>query len=131
VRRTFARAELELNEKSLYERLGGEPAVEAAVDVFYRKVLGDELISHHFEDVDMARQREKQKAFLSFAFGGPAYGTGPGLRAVHARLKLTEPDFDAVMGHLGATLVELKVPAELIKEAARIALSVKDDVLNR
>lgn len=116
---------------SLYERIGGEPAVEAAVDVFYRKVLGDDRISHHFEDVDMNRQRQKQKAFLTFAFGGPAAQTIPSMRAVHARLRLTEEDFDAVMEHLGATLGELGVPAPLIQEAAQIALSVKNDVLNR
>lgn len=116
---------------SLYERIGGEPAVDAAVDVFYRKVLGDERISHHFEDVDMNRQRQKQKAFLTFAFGGPAAQTIPSMRTVHARLRLSEADFDAVMEHLGATLVELGVPAALIGEAAQIALSVKNDVLNR
>jgi hemoglobin len=53
------------------------------------------------------------------------------MRAAHARMRLTEGDFDAVMEHLGATLVELQVPAELIAEAANIALSVKNDVLNR
>jgi hemoglobin len=122
--------ELGMNE-SLYERIGGEPAVEAAVDVFYRKVLADERISRHFDDVDMDRQRQKQKAFLTFAFGGGAGYTAPSMRAVHARLRLTEADFDAVMGHLGATLAELGVPAPLIQEAAQIALSVKDDVLGR
>jgi hemoglobin len=121
-----------LTDRSLYDRLGGEPAVEAAVDVFYRKVLTDERIAHHFEDVEMSLQREKQKAFLSFAFGGPRpTSNAPDLRATHARLRLTERDFAAVMEHLAATLFELDVPAELITEAAKIASSVKDDVLNR
>jgi hemoglobin len=121
-----------MSEKSLYERLGGEPAVEAAVDIFYRKVLGDDRISHHFDDVDMSRQREKQKAFLSFAFGGPSRYSSVGvMRTVHARMGLTDADFDAVMGHLGATLAELGVPGPLIDEAAGIALSVKNEVLNR
>lgn len=121
-----------MTDKSLYEKLGGEPAVDAAVDIFYRKVLGDDRISHHFEDVDMNRQREKQKAFLTFAFGGPnLYPGTPNIRASHARLKVSEADFNAVMEHLGATLVELKVPPPLIQEAATIALSVKNDVLNR
>jgi hemoglobin len=121
-----------LTDRSLYDRLGGEPAVEAAVDVFYRKVLTDERIAHHFEDVEMSRQREKQKAFLSFAFGGPRPASNPpDMRATHARLQLTEQDFDAVMEHLAATLVELDVPPELIAEAAGVAASVKDDVLNR
>jgi len=121
-----------MSQKSLYERLGGEAAVDAAVDIFYRRVLADERIAHHFEDVDMSAQRQKQKAFLSFAFGGPTPATtGRDMRSVHARLKLTEGDFDAVVQHLAATLQALQVPAPLIGEVASIALSVKNDVLNR
>lgn len=116
---------------SLYERLGGEGAVDVAVDIFYRKVLGDDRISHFFDTVDMDRQRAKQKAFLTYAFGGPNAYSGKDMRAAHAKMHLTEEHFDAVMEHLGATLKELNVPAELIGEAAAIANSVKDDVLNR
>ena len=38
--------------------------------------------------------------------------------------------FDAVIDHLGNTLRELKVPNDLIQEAAQIAMSTKNDVLN-
>lgn len=121
-----------MTEKSLYERIGGEAAVDAAVDVFYRRVLGDERIAHHFDAVEMSVQREKQKAFLTFAFGGPQRSAGDrDMRRAHQHLKLTEGDFDAVMEHLGATLEALAVPAPLIAEAASVALSVKNDVLNR
>jgi hemoglobin len=116
---------------SLYERLGGEAAVNAAVDVFYRKVLADARISKYFDSLDMDAQRAKQKAFLTYAFGGPAAYTGKDMRTAHARMKLSEGDFDAVMEHLGATLKELKVPDPLIAEAAGIAMSVKGDVLNK
>ncbi len=116
---------------SLYEKIGGEAAVDAAVDVFYRKVLADDRISHFFDDIDMDRQRVKQKAFLTFAFGGPANYSGKDMRAAHARMNLTEADFTAVMENLGGTLKELGVPDELIAEAAAIATSVKGDVLNQ
>jgi hemoglobin len=115
---------------SLFERIGGEAAVNAAVDLFYRKVLSDQRISHYFDTVDMDGQRAKQKAFLTFAFGGPNAYTGKDMRAAHAKLKLTQADFDAVMENLGATLKELGVPDALIGEAAAIAMSVKADVLN-
>ena len=120
-----------MTEVSLYERIGGEAAVDAAVDVFYRRVLADERIAHHFEGVDMDVQRAKQKAFLTFAFGGPNRYTGSDLRAAHSRLSLTDGDFEAVMMHLGQTLESLGVPAALIGKVAEIALSVKNDVLNR
>ena len=118
-------------QSSVFERIGGERAIDAAVDVFYSRVLGDERIAHHFTGMDMNRQYRKQKAFLTLALGGdvrpiPAIS----LRSAHARLRLTESDFDAVIEHLGATLVALKVPAELIVEATDIARSVKGDVLN-
>lgn len=116
---------------SLYDRLGGAAAVDAAVDIFYRKVLTDPRISHFFDAVDMDRQRTKQKAFLTLAFGGPGNYSGKAMRAGHAHLKLTEDHFNAVMENLGSTLKELKVPDELIAEAAGIANSTKNDVLNR
>lgn len=121
-------------DKSLYDRIGGEAAVDAAVDVFYRKVLADDRISGYFEDVDMDTQAAKQKAFLTFALGGPNHYSGRDMRAGHAHLVqrgLDDTHFDAVMENLAATLQELNVPAELIAEAAAIAESTRNDVLNR
>lgn len=120
-----------MSQTSLYESLGGEAAVDAAVDIFYRKVLADPRISSFFDTVDMDRQRAKQKSFLTVAFGGPNSYSGKDMRAAHAHMRLTEEHFDAVMENLGGTLKELNVPDALIAEAARIALSVKDEVLNR
>ena len=118
---------------SLYESLGGEAAVNAAVDIFYRKVLTDEKICHFFDDEDMERQAAKQKAFLTYAFGGPNHYSGKDMRAAHAHLVargLNEEHFNAVAGHLQSTLQELKVPQNLIDQVMAIAASTHDDVLN-
>ena len=120
-----------MSEASLYEQIGGEAAVNAAVDLFYRKVLADDRISSFFDTVDMDAQRAKQKAFLTFAFGGPNSYTGRDMRKAHESMKLTEEHFTAVMENLGATLQELGVPEALIGKAAAIAMSVKGDVLNK
>lgn len=119
---------------TLYEKIGGEPAVDAAVDIFYRHVLGDDRIAHFFEDVDMERQAQKQKAFLTMAFGGPHNYTGEDMRNGHAHLVkrgLNDSHFDAVAENLAKTLRELEVPQELIDEVMAIAESTRDDVLNR
>ncbi len=118
---------------SLYESLGGEAAVNTAVDIFYRKVLTDASISDFFEDVDMERQAAKQKAFLTYAFGGPNHYTGKAMRDVHAPLVargLKETHFQAVAGHLQATLQELSVPQALITQVMAIVAGTHDDVLN-
>ena len=119
---------------NLFEKIGGDAAVNAAVDIFYRKVLADDRINMFFEDVDMEKQAAKQKAFLTVAFGGPNNYSGKDMRDGHAHLVergLNDSHFDAVMEHLGATLKELNVPDELIAEAAAIAESTRNDVLGR
>lgn len=117
---------------TLYEQLGGQPAVDAAVDVFYRKVLGDARISHFFDGVDMDAQIGKQKAFLTMAFGGPNNYTGSDMRKGHAHLVargLNGDHFDAVAENLVATLHELAVPQPLIDQVVAIAVSTRSDVL--
>ncbi|MCK9619521.1 MAG: group 1 truncated hemoglobin [Methylobacter sp.] len=120
--------------QTLYERIGGEAAVNAAVDIFYRKVLADYRINRFFDNTDMDQQIAKQKAFFTMAFGGPNNYSGQDMRNAHARLVkmgLNASHFDAVMEHLGATLNELNVPQELIAEAAAIAESTRNDVLGK
>ena len=123
------------NQLSLFEQLGGEAAVNAAVDVFYRKVLQDQRINRFFDNTDIEKQAAKQKAFLTMAFGGPNNYNGADMRQAHAhlvkRLGLDDSHFDAVMEHLGATLQELNVPQPLIVRVAAIAESTRNDVLGR
>ncbi|MCJ8318340.1 MAG: group 1 truncated hemoglobin [Colwellia sp.] len=118
--------------ESLFDKIGGEGAVDAAVDIFYRKVLNDDSIAHFFDDTDMDGQIAKQKSFLTMAFGGPNEYTGTDMRKAHAPLVekgLNESHFGAVAGHLQATLQELGVPEELTNEVMAIAGSTHDDVL--
>jgi hemoglobin len=127
-----ARAKFQADrEKSLYHRLGGKAAVEAAVDKFYVKVLADKRINHFFEDINMTTQHRKQKAFLSAAFGSPVAWKGKDMRRAHEDMTLTEVHFNAVAENLQKTLEEMKVPQPLISEVMTIAASTKDAVLNR
>jgi hemoglobin len=119
---------------SLYDRIGGAPAVKAAVDIFYGKVLSDPRIAPFFGGVDMASLSAKQRAFLIMAFGGPNTYSGADMRRGHAHLVergLNDSHFDAVVENLAATLQELGVGAGEIAEVAAIAESVRDDVLGR
>lgn len=119
---------------SLFEQLGGQAAVEAAVDKFYRKVLADDRVSRFFENVDMDKQAAKQKAFLTMAFGGPHSYTGKDMRDGHAHLVkmgLNDSHVDAIIEILGGTLKEMGVADNLIQQVAAIAESTRNDVLSR
>lgn len=121
---------MNLSEATLYDRIGGKGAIEAAVDLFYEKVIADETLASFFENLDMNKQIGKQKIFLAFVFGGPVKYDGRDMREAHMHLNLQEEHFASVAGHLQATLEELNVPADLIQEVMTIAASTHDDVLN-
>jgi len=119
---------------TVYEQLGGEAAINAAVDVFYRRVLADAYINRFFQGVDMDRQASKQKAFLTMVTGGPNEYTGKDMREGHkhlVKMGLNDSHFDHVLAHLRSTLAELGVAQNLIDTVISVAESVRNDVLDR
>jgi hemoglobin len=119
---------------SLYERLGGEAAVQAAVVRFYEKVMADASLAPFFDGVDMRAQVRKQIAFMTMAFGGPHRYTGRALRDAHAGLVargLGDAHFDGVVRHLESTLGELGVAPSLTAEVLTLVEAQRADVLSR
>ena len=123
--------------KTLYEKLGGKEAVDLAVDKFYEKVLNDDRVKHFFANTDMKQQKNHQKAFMNYAFGGTDQFTGRNMREAHKdlveKMGLTDVHFDAIAQNLIETLQELNVSQENIDEVVQIVGSVqhRNDVLNR
>ena len=119
---------------SIYEQIGGDDGIQAAVEIFYRKVLCDDLIAHFFDDTDMDRQLGMQASFLTMVTGGPHQYSGKDMRNAHAHLVargLDDDHFDAVVEHLAATLAEMGVVDELVEEVKEVAVAVRTEVLGR
>lgn len=119
---------------TLYERLGGDVALQAAVASFYEKVIADETLAHYFTELDMNAQIKKMIGFMRMAMGGPHDYTGRDLRTAHRRLVndgLGDSHFDSILHHLEATFQELEVEEELIAEILELVASTHADVLCR
>ncbi|KAI8908899.1 globin-like protein [Gorgonomyces haynaldii] len=115
---------------SLYEKLGGEPAIDAVVERFYDLMLQDARVKDIFKNTDMQRQRKMQKAFLNHVLGGKPYH-GKSMKEAHRKLHLTDVHFDAVLENMGRAMKELGVADDLIQQVAAIAATTRDDVLGR
>jgi hemoglobin len=70
---------------SLFDRLGGVPAITAAAELSTARFWPTHFWPPYFDDVDMDRQLAKQAAFLAMALGGPDRYAGRDLRTAHAR----------------------------------------------
>jgi hemoglobin len=98
---------------SIYAAIGGQPALVAAVDIFYRRVLADPELSPFFPGGVGERHRRYLATFLGEALGGPRRYRGPDIGQAHRGLGITSAHFSRVAGHLDGTLDELGVPRHL------------------
>ena len=124
-----------LHTNSLYNEIGGERAIRAAVEMLYGKIMLDKNLYHYFDGVNMPLMRHHMEIFLTYAFGGTDSYTGRELRESHKDLVeekgLNDTHFDIVAGHMKDTLEAFEVPEEIIQNAMGILESTRDQVLNR
>jgi hemoglobin len=119
----------------LWDRLGGEKAVRAVVHDFVLAAAPDPKVNF-FRDGKFkldAKGVEKLEQYLvelvSATTGGPLAYTGRDMKTSHAGMKITEDEFNALAGHLVATLTKYKVPQAEIDELVGIVGSTKKDIV--
>jgi hemoglobin len=106
---------------ALFESLGGDAGLKAAVAVFYARVTADPELAPYFAGVDLDRLRAHQRAFLMAALDGPAIFTGRPLEAAHAGRGITDEHFDRLVDHFAATLGDLgSAPSDVAQVRERM-----------
>jgi hemoglobin len=115
--------------QSDYDRIGGGAALTAVVDEFYRRLLADERVAHYFEGVPLPVLKRHQALLLAKVLGGPDQYEGRALDAAHAGLDITDEDYDIVVAHLVATMVEAGVPDDILGRAGEVLVAVRPSIV--
>jgi hemoglobin len=97
-------------QKSLYDRLGGQPAVTAVVDDFVGNVAADNRINGFFARTDIPRLKKNLVDQICQGTGGPCTYTGRDMRTAHKGMNITDAQFNALVEDLVKTLDKFKVP---------------------
>lgn len=121
-----------MNQKSLYERLGGYDGMTAFVDNLLPRLQGDSQLGRFWQnrgDDGIAREKQLLIDYLSASAGGPMYYTGRDMKTSHAGMKISESDWSRFLEHAGATLKTLQVPQQECDDVVAFVLSLKDDIV--
>ena len=118
-------------EKSLYDRLGGKPAITAVVDDFTARVAADRRINRFFANTDVPAFKAKLVDQICEASGGPCKYTGKDMKTAHAGMGVTDDDFNALVGDLVATLDKFKVPEKEKGELLGALGPMKKDIVTK
>lgn len=105
-----AEAEAPVASKSLYERLGGRPAITAVVDEYIERIVADPRIKYRFLDANPVNAKRLATEFVCKATGGPVAYTGRDLAIAHAGMDLVDDEFGALVEDLVGALDKFHVP---------------------
>ena len=130
-----ARAQAQKTEKSLYDRLGGAYPIAVVVDDFIDRLLIDDTLNAN-PAIKEARGRVPAPG-LKFhvttmvceATGGPCKYVGRDMKTAHAKLNITQKEWDAMVADFRKTLNKFKVPVKEQEELIQIVGSTKKDIV--
>jgi hemoglobin len=121
-----------MNQKSLYERLGGYDGVTAFVEELLPRLQGDSQLGRFWEnrgEDGVAREKQLLIDYLCSNAGGPVYYTGRDMKISHTGMKISESDWSAFLEQAGATMKALQVPQQEGDDVVAFVLSLKDDIV--
>jgi hemoglobin len=114
---------------SLYQRLGGRPAIEAVMHTFVANVGRDERVNVRFLFTDLDALQTHLTDQICAASGGPCTYSGRPMKALHAPLHIRAAEFDAMAEDLVAALRSHSVPERESKELLAIVASTRSDIV--
>lgn len=116
---------------SIYDSIGGEPALVAVVDDLYQRVTADPELAGFFAGTNMAKLKGRQVEFFAAALGGPQAYTGATMREAHRGRGIGQKHFNLVAGHLIAALSAADVPDKTINDITGLLGLLAEDIVSR
>jgi len=116
-------------QQTLYERLGGKPAITAVVDDFIANVAADTRINRRFGGTDIPRLKMMLVDQICAGSGGPCTYTGRDMKTTHTGMNIQGAEFDALVEDLVKSLDKFKVPAREKGEALAILRQMRNAIV--
>lgn len=121
--------------KSLWVRLGGERTVKLVIHDLIDAVLKDPKVNftrdgtYKIEGKARTELEERLVELVSEVGKGPLEYTGRDVKKLHASMKITGDEFDAMVGHLVASLKKNEVDKDASAELVKLVNSIKSYIV--
>jgi hemoglobin len=114
---------------SLYERLGGQGAIQAVVTKFISNVGGDSRINGYFANADLKKLNRLLVEQVCAASGGPCTYSGRDMKTTHKGMKVTTAAFNALVEDLVSALDTFNVPEKEKGELLSVLGPMNKDIV--
>jgi hemoglobin len=116
---------------SLYDRLGGKPAIVAVVDDFVGNVAADNRINGYFAHADIPHLKSELVDQICAGTGGPCTYTGKSMKEAHKGMGVTSDAFNDLVEDLQKSLNKFNVPAKEQGDLLAVLGPMKPDIVEK
>lgn len=129
--------------KTLYDRLGGLPAVSAVVDQFIANVVAESMTANSnlrrtFTPLLQSNNKYRVDALrnhlidqIGQAAGGPLTYKGLSMPAAHQGMNITDVEFNALVAELGKAMTSKGVPTAQQTEVVNILAPLRSSIVGK
>lgn len=114
---------------TLFDRLGGAPAIAGVVAALYDKAQADPELAPYFHTTDIDAQRRRLAEMIGEALGGPKAPWLKGLREAHRGRGVTHRHFSLMAAHLMDVLIEREVDPDEADAVMNWVAQGRDEVV--
>jgi hemoglobin len=121
---------------SLKEQLGGDEAIQNAVDILTEKLMADPRVNYFLFGVSRADQGDKHKSFLTVALRGEGEDTAdqPDLHKTFADFLdkgFKDRHFDVLFDHLRDSLKQMDIADELSEAVIKASYGIRQSLFSK
>lgn len=116
---------------TLYEQLGGMPAIESIAGNFVYEIGYDQQIVKHFEETNLDRFYGKMIEHLCMVTDGPCEYTGDSMKVVHEGMDITEAEFNRIVELLINAMNRAEIPVRLQNRILARLAPLRGDIIYR
>ncbi len=120
-----------MNQKSLYERLGGYDGIATFVNELLPRLQTDPQLGRFYQnrgEDGVAREKQLTIDFFCSSAGGPVNYLGRTMKQAHNGMKLNNDDWLIFLRLINATLEVLQIQKQEADEVVALVSGLKDDI---
>jgi hemoglobin len=99
---------------SLYDEIGGQPAIDAAVRDFWNRITTDAVLAPLFSEADPNSHSGQLSAYLAVALDGPENYQGRSMRHAHTGMRVSPEAFELVIERMSEALFSVGASAHSV-----------------
>lgn len=121
----------QLDQRTLYEQLGGEEGVQQLADRFVRQLATDDEVAHHFKGIDARLFRDRLAEQFCVLGEGPCVYQGGSMLEVHRGMEIDDRAFNRVAEDLILAMESLRYPTSVQNRLLAKLIPMHRDIVTR